>query len=229
MGYNMIFSTLYDLLYQLSDLCIKSPMDFNLPPTHCTNICLCMEINTAEYFEYDNIHIKYQITLPNRCELIDGDLTGSTHSSHRSNINGIWLIGYCHELNILCRHDYQFDGMSECLILKPYFSFVIFLIFLFRLEHLKIAYEVISIDGWERERTEGYTVIDVPLIAGRYLEKLNCYRDLDNDSLLNRLQRYFIGGRRKVHLNEFYGIGTEKVIHLFRKNIFYFLKDNQLK
>lgn len=65
---------------------------------------------------------------------------------------------------------------------------------------------MVSVDSWERERTEGYAIMSIPLMAGRFREKIRCYRDLGNDSWIDWLQRYFIGGRRKVRINEFNGI-----------------------
>lgn len=98
---------------QLSQLFIKSPMLFNLPPKRCTRVSVCIEIETAKHFEYDSIHVKYRVVTPNRCECInDNERSGSTHSSQRNSLNGVWLIGYCHELDLLCHHDYRLDG--EC-------------------------------------------------------------------------------------------------------------------
>lgn len=71
---------------------------------------------------------------------------------------------------------------------------------------IKISYEVISIDSWTRERIEGYAQYSVPLLAGRYVEKIDCYRDLGDNTWLNWLERYFIGGRRKVQINDFHGV-----------------------
>lgn len=67
-------------------------------------------------------------------------------------------------------------------------------------------YEVISIDSWSRERNEGYAVYSIPFMAGRFIEKVDCYRDLGDDTWLNWLERYFIGGRRKVQITEFNGL-----------------------
>lgn len=69
---------------------------------------------------------------------------------------------------------------------------------------------MVSIDGWERERTEGYATVSIPLMAGRFREKIRCYRDLGNDTWIDWLQRYFVGGRRKVRFNEFNAIDGEQ-------------------
>lgn len=80
--------------------------------------------------------------------------------------------------------------------------------FFFLSETIKITYEVISIDSWTRERSEGYAVYSVPLLAGRFVEKIDCYRDLGDNSWFDWIERYFIGGRRKVQINDFHGISA---------------------
>lgn len=97
---------------QLSDLSLKSSALFATPPRQCTHVCVCMEVDTAEHFQYDNIHVKFRLIMPDRCSIIAGETEGSTHSSlrKRDSGSGRWLIGFCHELNILCKHDYKFNG-----------------------------------------------------------------------------------------------------------------------
>lgn len=74
------------------------------------------------------------------------------------------------------------------------------------LDPLKIIYEVVSIDQWTRERTEGYAITTFPFSIGREMDEIQCYRDLGDDSWKNWLERYFIGGRKKVLLQEFNGL-----------------------
>lgn len=45
-------------------------------------------------------------------------------------------------------------------------------------------------------------------MAGNFIETIDCYRDLGDDTWLNWLERYFIGGRRKLQIHEFHGIHT---------------------
>lgn len=78
----------------------------------------------------------------------------------------------------------------------------------FHVDILKISYEVISIDGWQRERTEGYAVQAIPFQAGHTERKLRCFRETNN-SVVERLERYFIGGRREFHLDAFLGISNK--------------------
>lgn len=70
---------------------------------------------------------------------------------------------------------------------------------------------MVSIDWWGRERTEGYAMTTVPLKAGSNNESITFFRDLGNDTWYEWLERYFIGGRRKVLLDEFYANSNEKV------------------
>lgn len=74
---------------------------------------------------------------------------------------------------------------------------------------MKISYEIISIDSWERERVEGYAVYNVPFICGRYIENIDCYRDLGDDTWRNWLERYFVGGRRRVQINNFHALTSD--------------------
>lgn len=50
---------------------------------------------------------------------------------------------------------------------------------------------------------------NIPFLAGRFIEKVDCYRDLGDDTWLNCLERYFIGGRRKLQITDFNGIITD--------------------
>lgn len=77
---------------------------------------------------------------------------------------------------------------------------------------MKITLDVVSIDGWNRERSEGYTTMSLPFEPGIFQHKLPCYRELTENTYMDRLRRYFIGGRRIVDHKKFNGISaTEKV------------------
>lgn len=89
------------------------------------------------------------------------------------------------------------------------------------LDFLHISYEIISIDGWHRERTEGYTSQRIPFIVGRTTEVLPCYRgELGENTIIERLERYFIGGRKKFEFSQFNAVSfNEPVIN---KNVIHF-------
>lgn len=83
-----------------------------MPEKHSATVCLNFEIQMAQHFEYDDIHIKYEIHIPDDSQTIDGrvQLKGCTHSSRRNAIDGCWLIGYCHELTLSCKLDCLLKG-----------------------------------------------------------------------------------------------------------------------
>lgn len=99
-----------EVISHLKNLSFTSPSAFHIPPKRCANVLLFLEIESAECFEYDNIHVRYDIVLPKRCELLDGMLQGSTHSCRSGASQERFNVGYCHELMILCNADYQWDG-----------------------------------------------------------------------------------------------------------------------
>lgn len=99
-----------EVISHLQNMSITSPSGFHVPPKRCTNVLLFFEIESAECFEYDNIHVRYSIVLPNRCELIDGLIEGSTHSCRKGSCQRRFNVGYCSDLMILCNTDYQWNG-----------------------------------------------------------------------------------------------------------------------
>ena len=91
---------------------------------------ILLEIKLAERFEYDNLHVRFNVHLPDRCEITnDSDgLYGSTQSSTKIrnsssdlSINK-WHIGFCHELDICCKDDFQYNGEFTylCVDLKTF-------------------------------------------------------------------------------------------------------------
>lgn len=103
----------HHFIQQLSDLCIKTPLLFDMPAKQYATVCFYFEIQMAKHFEYDSIHISYEIHIPDNCNTIDGtaQLKGCTHSSRRNVIDGCWSFGYCHELTLSCRLDCLLQGM----------------------------------------------------------------------------------------------------------------------
>lgn len=99
-----------EVISHLKNLSITSSSTFHIPPKRCANVLFFLEIESAECFEYDNIHVRYNIVLPNGCEVLDGLFHGSTHSCRRGPSQTPINVGYCHEMSILCNTDYQWSG-----------------------------------------------------------------------------------------------------------------------
>ncbi len=63
-------------------------------------ILLLLEIVKGKGFEYDNIHVQYELKLPKYVKVLEGkdELVGSTHSSLK--YDGSWNFGHCHCLTL---------------------------------------------------------------------------------------------------------------------------------
>lgn len=151
-------------------------------PKFC-RIVLMLEIIDGQHFEYDNIHVQFNIILPNFIKLVEGKLAGATHSSFK-NEHHFWNFGYCHSLVL--------DIDDE------------FLLSTSKLDSITINFEAISIDPlWERERREGISSLKIPLEGKRDVEvlELSCFRDLQGGSVWRDfLERFFLGGIHKTKM-----------------------------
>ncbi|XP_061386334.1 tectonic-like complex member Mks1 [Musca vetustissima] len=150
---------------------------FAMPPKRTQRCAVLFTLQEVSGLEYDNIHIRYEIKLPVNTLLEEGLLEGSTHSAS-ANGNGTTHIGYTWQLTILCEE--HFDP-SQC---------------------LRIYFEIISIDSWLRERTEGYCHYSLRLMKPfQHNVDLQCL--VPTESFADSLTRYFIGGRRKFDYMRF--------------------------
>lgn len=100
-----------------------------MPERQNAIVCFNFEIQMAQHFEYDDIHVKYEIHIPDECQTIDGrtQLIGCTHASQRNLIDGCWLIGYCHELTLSCKLDGLFKGTHIYGLLPAAAGFFVFI------------------------------------------------------------------------------------------------------
>lgn len=159
---------------------LRVSKDYNFAHPKFCRVVLLLEIIEVREFGFDNIHVRYAIKLPKYAKIIDGQLTGSSHSSNKQ--GNIWKIGHCHSLVV--------DIDDE------------FLVSTFKLDPLSITFEVISIDPiWERERREGIGSFKLYLNSrsdGDVVEIL-CFRDLQNGSwFADFIERFFLGGIHKT-------------------------------
>lgn len=146
---------------------------FAMPPKRTQRCAILFTINEVSGFDYDNIHVRYSIHLPSNTILEEGLLESATHTASQAKCRtNSTHIGYTWQLTLLCEE--QFDP-SEC---------------------LDIYFEIISIDSWLRERSEGYCHYSLRLLKPfHHNVKLQCL--LPVETLFDSLNRYFIGGRRK--------------------------------
>lgn len=84
-------------------------MAFENPRKLHSFVMLNITIQTAIDFEYDKLHVRYLIDLPDSCELIEGELFGSTISSMR-NSKGIWNFGHPFSITFSCPDQHSWKG-----------------------------------------------------------------------------------------------------------------------
>lgn len=167
---------------------------FDLPPKRHGYIHFMFEIISADGFEYDNIHIRYTINKPVRFDVTNGEIEGSTHSSIQK--DNSWKIGHLHNLVL----KYKLDENNTNL----------------RQDSIKISYEIISIDRWGKERTEGRTFLNIPIESGIFVDNLNCFREVYGNFIYDKFHRLFVGGRRQFNMIDFIGGEVEGVSRLNR-------------
>ncbi|KAH8265176.1 hypothetical protein KR044_011600 [Drosophila immigrans] len=169
-------------------------LQFVAPPKRMRRVALLLELRQAQDFEHDNIHIRYYVNLPPHTLLEPEQpdepfpLRGATATCHAgsSSAGRVARFSHCWQLTLLCEE--EFRSSADQL--------------------LHIYFEVISIDGWQRERCEGYAHFAWPLLAPLPHAvvagiRLQCSRPLG--SWLDALNRYFIGGRKLFDFVRYFG------------------------
>lgn len=167
---------------------------FELPPKRHAYIHFMFEIISADGFEYDNIHVRYTINKPVRFDVVNGEIEGSTHSSKQKDNN--WKIGHLHNLVLKYKLDENNSNMRQ--------------------DFIKISYEIISIDRWGTERTEGRTFLNIPIQSGIFTDNLNCFREVYGNFIYDKFHRLLVGGRREFNMIDFIGGGAGGVTRLNR-------------
>ncbi|XP_065364439.1 tectonic-like complex member Mks1 [Calliphora vicina] len=151
---------------------------FAMPPKRTQRCAILFTINDVTGFEYDNVHVRYHVQLPENTILEEGLIDATSHTAANCAANSSVHIGLTWQITLLCEE--QFDPS----------------------QHLRIFFEVISIDSWERERVEGFAHYYLNVLEPCHgTIKLNCIRPVE--TLLESINRYFIGGRRKFNYERF--------------------------
>lgn len=150
-------------------------------PKFC-RVVLLLEIIDGSDFEFDNLHVQFQIKLPRFVKVVEGNLDGATHSSMK---NGhVWNFGLCHCLVLDVDDEFSLSAS--------------------KVDSITINFEVISIDSpWERERREGVATLKMPLLgdSNKKTFELSCYRDLQGGSWFRDfIERFFLGGIHKTEI-----------------------------
>lgn len=133
---------------------------------------LLFQIVNGTGFEYDNLHVRFTVKIPPMTTPMNENcLLGSTHSSYKNSKN-IWNFSFCHDVSLQSFDHFHIDDFID------------------------LDLRVISIDEWKRERIEGYGTLRISIKPGLEMnEKVECYR-LTTGSLIEKLERFFIGDKK---------------------------------
>ncbi|CAF0733853.1 unnamed protein product [Brachionus calyciflorus] len=153
--------------------------EFKMPVIGVMKVHIFGEIISAKNFDYDDLHVYYQLDLPKNWHIDRSvPLSGFTPTS-RTKVEGDDEVAYFShpfEFDLYYKND-EFNPLNHDELPKM----------------PKILFEVASYDSWNRYRTEGYTWTQIPVKPGMYTESKPCWRPR-GDSLIYELRRFFIGG-----------------------------------
>nr|XP_006818832.1 PREDICTED: Meckel syndrome type 1 protein homolog [Saccoglossus kowalevskii] len=127
------------------------------------------EIVSARNYEYDNLYIHYFIELPRNWSVArNQQLSGISEN----------VAYFCcpFEFDLLYHND---DITEDDKYVMPHWP--------------QLFVEVLSLDSWQRYRTEGYGYIDFPNTSGTHELEIKTWRPQGN-SLIDEMRRFFIGG-----------------------------------
>ncbi|KAH8420084.1 hypothetical protein KR009_005639 [Drosophila setifemur] len=164
---------------------LRSLLHFELPPKRMRRISLLLELHEAQFFEHPNIHVRYYLEPPKHTFWEDA-LRGTTATCKDAGDFRVARLGHCWQVTLLCEEQHQPE------------------------DRMHLYFEVISIDSWQRERSEGFAHFSCSLIAPLPLEtiKMQCIRPVD--SWWDALNRYFIGGRRLFDFVSYFRSGEDQ-------------------
>lgn len=173
--------------------------DFEMPPVGILRYLLHGEIVSAEGFEYDNLYINFFMELPNNWSSLPFQpLSGVTQTCRTKSLGkeNVAFFSYPFSFETF----YMSEKESEELI--PQWPVLYF--------------KVLSLDSWQRYRTEGYGYLLFPAMPGKHTVTCQTWRPVQTGTL-SALRRFFIGGSAELEDNSYVRIpGTFKGERLSR-------------
>ncbi|XP_065833622.1 tectonic-like complex member MKS1 isoform X2 [Oscarella lobularis] len=137
------------------------------------------EIVKGVDYEYDHLYVQYAVGVPTvGWSSLAGQLTGYSQISACKNVaekrTAHWGLPF------------EFELVFDPSLLEGDVGDV-------QAQQPRIYFQVVSLDLWERYRTEGYGYVHVPHSAGAYQENVSTWRPLGHGRL-SELRRFFVGG-----------------------------------
>ncbi|XP_063059438.1 Meckel syndrome type 1 protein [Engraulis encrasicolus] len=150
--------------------------DFEMPPHGVLRLLINGEIVSAKGYEYDNLYIHFILDLPNNWfGLPFESLSGVTQTCQTRTLgkDNVAFFSYPFSFETFFQAD---EDTEECLPQWPVLYF-----------------KVLSLDYWQRYRTEGYGYAVIPSNPGYHSVTCQTWRPLQNGTVAE-LRRFFIGG-----------------------------------
>ncbi|KAM3602157.1 uncharacterized protein V6R79_025205 [Siganus canaliculatus] len=173
--------------------------DLEMPPVGVLRYVMNGEIVSAKGFEYDNLYIHFVMELPNNWSSLPFQcLSGVTQTCRTKSLGkddvAFFSFPFSFEAFYMCEKE------GEELI--PQWPVLYF--------------KVLSLDSWQRYRTEGYGYLLFPAMPGKHTITAHTWRPLQTGTV-SALRRFFIGGSPELEEHSYVRIpGTFKGERLSR-------------
>ncbi|XP_037543202.1 Meckel syndrome type 1 protein isoform X1 [Nematolebias whitei] len=154
--------------------------DFEMPPVGTLRYVMNGEIVSAKGFEYDNLYIHFFMDLPNNWSSLPFyTLSGVTQTCRTKSMGKENVAFFSYPFNL--EAFYMSEKESDELI--PQWPVLYF--------------KVLSLDSWQRYRTEGYGYLLFPALPGKHTVTCQTWRPLQTGTV-SALRRFFIGGSAEL-------------------------------
>uniref|UniRef100_A0AAX7W331 MKS transition zone complex subunit 1 n=1 Tax=Astatotilapia calliptera TaxID=8154 RepID=A0AAX7W331_ASTCA len=164
--------------------------DFEMPPLGILRYMTNGEIVSAQGFEYDNLYIHFFMELPNNWSSRPfQSMSGVTQTCRTKTLGKVSFFSYPFHFEAF----YMTEKESDL----PQWPVLYF--------------KVLSLDSWQRYRTEGYGYLLFPAMPGKHTMTCHTWRPLQMGTV-SALRRFFIGGSPELEDHSYVRIpGTFKV------------------
>ncbi|KAL7838575.1 hypothetical protein AOLI_G00269790 [Acnodon oligacanthus] len=150
--------------------------DFEMPPPGILRLLVNGEIVSAQGYEYDNLYVHFFLELPNSWSSVPfQSLSGVTQTCRTRTLgkDNVAFFSYPFSFESFFRKE---DESEDSLPQWPVLYF-----------------KVLSLDFWQRYRTEGYGYLVIPSTPGNHRVTCHTWRPLQTGTVAE-LRRFFIGG-----------------------------------
>ncbi|KAJ0004085.1 hypothetical protein NQD34_010299 [Periophthalmus magnuspinnatus] len=149
--------------------------DFEMPPLGTLRYVMNGEIVSSKGFEYDNLYIHFLMELPNNWSSLPFQpLSGVTQTCRTKSVgkDDVAFFSFPFNFEALYMSEKENEGIPQWPVLY---------------------FKVLSLDFWQRYRTEGYGYLLFPAVPGTHTVTCHTWRPLQIGTV-SALRRFFIGG-----------------------------------